>query len=317
MTGEVNADSALSDEIIGLYALEPDLRQLPAILFAAVARVIDSDAISYTEVHPPTSAFRSLLSIGDDPRRRGDGIFAFARHMRSHPFRSHNPTFYGERALRESDYFSESDYLALPIARDVFLPSGVRHIMAIVIAQGGHALSLVLHRVLGRPPFSDAERDRLQSLRPHVSRCYRQAQERLLARLTPLDRLHMAFPDLTRRQLEVAWWLAQGRTNPEIATILSVGIDTIKAHVKALYRKTGSESRLEAAVIAHTVAPFGESPPLWTLEPDAWGHDDVHRPGCPDTRPAGARAGHGSIIAGSSRRFVPKPGDRSSAKTKR
>ncbi|MGY4222834.1 hypothetical protein ACVMIH_000195 [Bradyrhizobium sp. USDA 4503] len=48
---------------------------------------------------------------------------------------------------------------------------------------------------------SDEERDRMQGFRPHILRGYRQAQERTLAALTPSDRLRLAFPALTPRQI--------------------------------------------------------------------------------------------------------------------
>jgi len=43
-------------------------------------------------------------------------------------------------------------------------------------------------------------------------------------------------------------WLAQGKSNEEAAWILYVGIDTMKAHVKALYDRTGSEGSLDTAI---------------------------------------------------------------------
>lgn len=73
------------------------------------------------------------------------------------------------------------------------------------------------------------------------------------------------------RQIEVASWLAQGRSNEEIAKILNVGIDKVKAHVKALYERIGSDGRLATAIIAHTTPPFSALPPLWKLNEDAWG----------------------------------------------
>ncbi|WP_456860413.1 hypothetical protein [Bradyrhizobium sp. USDA 4503] len=41
----------------------------------------------------------------------------------------------------------------------------------------------------------------MQGFRPHILRGYRQAQERTLAALTPSDRLRLAFPALTPRQI--------------------------------------------------------------------------------------------------------------------
>lgn len=102
-------------------------------------------------------------------------------------------------------------------------------------------------------------------------RSYRQAQERTLAKLTPAERLRLAFPDLTPRQLEVASLIASGKSNEEIAIILGTGIDAVKAHVKAIYGKIGSDNRRAMVAIAHTVPPFAKLPPLWKLDLEAWG----------------------------------------------
>lgn len=264
-------DILFKEEVIKLYESEPDLLELPAILFAGVARLIEADVVSYAEFHHQTSDFRSLISVDDDPAKRARAVQAYARHMHTHPFWQYDPALFGELALRESDFFTDEEFFRLPIAQEALLPSGAHRVMAIVMEYGGYVVTLAGHRVVTRPPFSDHQRDRLQAYRPHVLRSYRQAQQRTLAKLTPIQRLRFAFPDLTPRQLEVASWLAQGKANEDIAAILNVGIDTVKAHIKAIYRNIGSEGRHATAVIAHTIPPFAQMPPLWKLDAGAWG----------------------------------------------
>jgi DNA-binding CsgD family transcriptional regulator len=247
------------------------LHQLPALLFAGIGRLVDADVVTFAEFHHPSQDFRSLVSVEDAPERRAHAMQAFARHMGSHPFWQYDPAFFGERALRESDFFTEEEFVELPIAKEAFLPSGARRIMAIVFERTGYVVTIVGYRIVNRPPFSDQDRDRLEAFRPHLSRSYRQAQDRTLAKLLPIERLRLAFPKLTSRQLEVASWIAQGKSNEEIAEILGTGIDAIKAHVKAIYGKIDSDSRRAAVVIAHTTPPFADLPPLWKLDPDAWG----------------------------------------------
>ncbi len=264
-------DDVLSQEIIRLYENEPDLRDLPGLLFDGVGRLIDAEVVAYAEFHYPSRDFRALVSVGDDPEARAKGMAAFSRHMHSHPFWLGDPRFFGERALRESDFFDEQTYLGLPMVREVFLPSRARRIISIVIENEGYVVRLSGYRVLGRPAFSDSDRDRLEAFRPHLLRSYRHAQQRTLSNLSPGDRLRYAFPELTARQVEVASWLAEGKSNEDIAAIIDVGIDTVKAHVKALYSKLGADGRLAVAVIAHTIPPFGRLPPLWKLTSEAWG----------------------------------------------
>lgn len=263
-------DAELAQAIIALYEAEPDLIALPAALFAGVGRLIDADVVTYSEFHHTSGEFRSLLSVEDDPARRAEGIAAYARHMHSHAFWSYDPAFFGERALRESDFFSDEEFLALPIAREVFLPSNARHIMSIVMQHEAYVLTINGFRTIGRPAFGDAARDRLEAFRPHIVRSYRQAFQRTLATLTPTDRLRLAFPELTPRQLEVGSWIARGKSNEDIATILDVGVDTVKAHVKAIHAKVGADGRLAIAVIAHTIPPFARMPPLWRIGEDVW-----------------------------------------------
>lgn len=56
---------------------------------------------------------------------------------------------------------------------------------------------------------------------------------------------------LTPREAEILYWIAQGKTNPEIATILGVQVFTIKKHVFNFLPKLGVDSRLAAALRAH------------------------------------------------------------------
>jgi len=55
---------------------------------------------------------------------------------------------------------------------------------------------------------------------------------------------------LTPRAAETLLWLAQGKTNPDIATILSITESTVKKHVQEIFEKLGVETRGAAAVRA-------------------------------------------------------------------
>lgn len=83
---------------------------------------------------------------------------------------------------------------------------------------------------------------------PHLEialgRIWRRSQpatpERLLKRLRNSG--------LTTREVEVVWWLLQGKTNPEIATIIGVSVQTVKNHLGSAYPKLGVENRGAAFV---------------------------------------------------------------------
>ncbi|VVE13729.1 LuxR family transcriptional regulator [Pandoraea horticolens] len=267
----MHTDTVLLQEIVRLYEAEADLMTLPGILFDGVTRLTGADVATWTEVHHRSGELRALLSVEDDPARRQAAFEGYARHAASHPFWQKDLAFFGERAVRESDVFTDDEFMTLPMAQEVFLPSNARRIMGIVMLHGEYFMELSAHRVMGQPAYSDAERDRLQAYRPHVLRAYRQAQQRTVDELPPADRLRYAFPELTQRQVEVAVWVAQGNSNEAIATVMNISLDTVKAHLKAIFSKIGTDSRLALAKLVHTVPPFSQMPPLWKLPLETWG----------------------------------------------
>ena len=61
---------------------------------------------------------------------------------------------------------------------------------------------------------------------------------------------HDLFSELTPRETEILTFLANGQSNKSIARDLGISDGTVKLHVKAILRKLGVHSRVEAAVIA-------------------------------------------------------------------
>lgn len=70
----------------------------------------------------------------------------------------------------------------------------------------------------------------------------RPAGEATPAQLEPLG--------LTPREAEVLFWVARGKTNDEIATVLGIGLTTVKKHLESTYSKLGVENRTTAAAMA-------------------------------------------------------------------
>ena len=57
-------------------------------------------------------------------------------------------------------------------------------------------------------------------------------------------------PDLTPRQLEILSYVAKGLNNREIAPLIGIGPDCVKAHLKTAFARLGATSRSEAVAIA-------------------------------------------------------------------
>ena len=68
-------------------------------------------------------------------------------------------------------------------------------------------------------------------------------------------------PGLSAREAEVLKLVARGYTNREIAATLVISVKTVSVHVSHILRKLGAPNRLEAAAIAHRLAPPPAGPP--------------------------------------------------------
>jgi DNA-binding CsgD family transcriptional regulator len=55
---------------------------------------------------------------------------------------------------------------------------------------------------------------------------------------------------LSSREAEVLYWIAEGKTHPEIATILGAAIRTVHKHAENIYRKLNLENRAAAMRLA-------------------------------------------------------------------
>jgi two-component system nitrate/nitrite response regulator NarL len=80
-------------------------------------------------------------------------------------------------------------------------------------------------------------------LAPVLARVVQQGDPRNSGQPTP-------FSELTPREHEILCHLAEGQSNKVIARRLGISDGTVKLHVKAILRKLGVHSRVEAAVIA-------------------------------------------------------------------
>jgi DNA-binding CsgD family transcriptional regulator len=73
-------------------------------------------------------------------------------------------------------------------------------------------------------------------------------------------------PELTPREIEVLFWISQGKSNHDIGVILGAKTGTICKHVGHILSKLNVENRTSAAVVAletrRTVAVGSQSKPV-------------------------------------------------------
>jgi DNA-binding CsgD family transcriptional regulator len=64
---------------------------------------------------------------------------------------------------------------------------------------------------------------------------------------------------LTAREAEVLYWVALGKTNPEIAGVLEMSPRTVNKHLEHIFIKLNVETRTAAATVALNRSRIGLS----------------------------------------------------------
>jgi DNA-binding NarL/FixJ family response regulator len=75
--------------------------------------------------------------------------------------------------------------------------------------------------------------------------------EELIRRLpkAPMPGDGQVLAELTPRELDIAGRIGQGESNKSIATALGISERTVKSHLTAIFKKTGSKDRLQLALM--------------------------------------------------------------------
>jgi DNA-binding CsgD family transcriptional regulator len=128
------------------------------------------------------------------------------------------------------------------MGQQVYQPMGVRYLLSVSTTTGSEAVSAVS---LGNEMRAFTERDRLilNLLRPHIIQARRNAE------LSGASEFKCAAFRLSDREVEVAHWLTEGKTNPEIAAILHASPRTIEKHMEHILVKVGAENRTAAVAM--------------------------------------------------------------------
>ena len=108
-----------------------------------------------------------------------------------------------------------------------------------------------------------AKPDLLAAIRSRLERAVQQAVPAFMPNFDSARPLETAF-GLTPRVAETLLWLAQGKTNSEIATILGNSESTVKKHVLEIFQRLGVETRTAASLHALEVlsSPAARGEPL-------------------------------------------------------
>jgi len=238
---------ALQQATLALYShrdLESFRKAVPGIF----TRLIPAKHFVLSNLRPdPVNRRMLTLDLWQWPERFVGGLReAMERNLFDHPFIVHARKYPTKRALRLSDFLTLRQLRRTRIYREALKPGGRGRSLSIGAHGGPGMATLTLARPETAPDFSERDRRMLELLRPHFDQARANLERETLHRATRSDSLKAR--GLTPRETDVALWLAQGKSNAEIATILTAPVRTIEKHVERILAKLGVENRASAAV---------------------------------------------------------------------
>lgn len=163
-------------------------------------------------------------------------------------------------AIKISDLLTNNQFHRLGLYNEFFRKCDVEFQIAVPLACRPDVLEGIAVNRDGKD-FTERDRLMLNLLAPHIIKAYDNAVAVSSVRWSvqaSADSRTEAINELTLRESEVLRWLAQGKSNAEIARILNISIDTIKKHMMKIYQKLGVENRTTAALLAANLAVRGK-----------------------------------------------------------
>jgi len=238
---------SLQDAVRELYELR-ELDALRRVVPQVIQKLIPAEGYALAEgvVDPDSWKFGTSGYYGD-PQIDGELRGRMERSVPTHPFTLHVLHHGPDSALMFSDFLTQRQFMRTELYNEFYRLAGVRRSLSTAIPEGSCVYTLNALRYGRAREFSERDRTMLTLLRPHYGLARRNAvlyEGRRARRARPLE----AF-DLTPRETEVATWLARGKTNREIATILGANMRTVEKHVEKILEKLSVENRTTAAVM--------------------------------------------------------------------
>lgn len=241
-------DNELLHEVILQLHSHRDLKRFRDELPALMLRLIPADYFCWNEilVDPVAQTF----SVVDFVEYPGEKFLRFTQRiaglLHEHPFtrpflESPQPT-----ALKFTDFYTLKQLRQNRVYQLGFAPEQMIRQLAIPVwLHPALVSSLNFNRQ--RQDFSERDRDMLNRIAPHFKLAYQHA-ELASASAKAMSKSLIAF-QLTPREAEIALWLAEGKSNPEIAAIFGLSPRTVEKNMEKILEKMGVENRTAAALM--------------------------------------------------------------------
>ncbi|MBC2603388.1 helix-turn-helix transcriptional regulator [Puniceicoccus vermicola] len=161
-----------------------------------------------------------------------------------------DPSVNRGRPFQRSDFYSERDFRQTAPYCLTLKPLGVDNHCAVYVPAGNDEISFFGIERKGGPDFNESDRAFLCFAQTLLGSARRLALERdkLISRKANPAALVRA--GLTYREADVLTLLADGLSNQETASSLTISLETVKEHIRNIFAKTGQRNRFAASLWA-------------------------------------------------------------------
>jgi len=180
-------------------------------------------------------------------------IEPFGQLAPKYPWFCGDPTVNGGKPYYRTDFYSDRQYRSLDIHSEVFQRWGHENFMTMYIHSAPHRVYFFGFS-RDRKDFSGKERKLLEWAQPHLMSARQLAVALSAVKPWTLSPEMFSGGGFTPREGEVLYWLTEGKSNIEIATILRISLPTIKGYLTSIFNKTGTGNRLAAMLHALDLA---------------------------------------------------------------
>lgn len=220
----------------------------PALAFRFLTALVPAECVVFGALNHRTGE----MDMATDNRvpRFGEAMQAFGEVMNRYELFCWDPGVNAGRPFCRSDFFSRRQFRELDVYDRVYRLIGVdNHCAVHVPSCADETVFFGIERKAG-PDFSAEERFILEIAQEQLGHARKLALQRDAEGTRPPDPALLTRNGLTPKEAEVAAWIAEGKSNEEIAVILGIGVYTVKGHVKRIFQKTGTPNRLATALWA-------------------------------------------------------------------
>ncbi|MGV3663249.1 MAG: response regulator transcription factor [Prosthecobacter sp.] len=230
--------SRLEAVLRGLYAEGLTSETYVPRAIEAVKALVPGEFITYSKAHA-TGEFDILFSDNNAPSL--DVLMNYMQVKNKYDLWKSDVSVRGGDVLFLRDYFSRRQFRDLDIFATAYKLAGLDNHCAIPLCEDEGRGSIFLSVQRKGADFTEEERGILTLLLPHLRNARALGRDRSAAGEPEIR--HFGNMGLTPREMEVFYWVVEGKRNPEIATILKVRLDTVKGHVESIFQKLGVENR--------------------------------------------------------------------------